>query len=86
MQPKDPKDMTITLKNELQFTHKSPKETEDEFWEFVQSVVDEFSKTRSGILVAYYPFGIYRLDDISSIHFEEEKPPKETIPMGLRPL
>lgn len=84
MKPKDPKNIIITLKNGLQFTHKE-KGTEDEFWELVQGIIDNFGKTRSATLVTYYPFSIYRFDDISSIHFENEKPPKETIPMGLHP-
>jgi len=84
MQPKDQKDMTITLKNGLQFTHKE-KGTEDEFWALVQGIIDNFTKTERATLVTYYPFSIYRFDDISSIHFQSEKPPQKIIPMGLHP-
>ena len=82
METKNPRNMTIALKNGLQFTHKELG-TEDEFWKLVQGIVDNFTETRSATLVTYYPFSVYRFKDISSIHFENEKPPNKIIPLGL---
>jgi len=75
--------ITVTLNNGQLFEQQSSA-NEDKKIQFLADIISELNKRRCGILTLYHPLGIYRLDDVSSIHFQETEPISEIPPMGFR--
>lgn len=77
--------ISITLKNGHRFEHHHVKEPQTKLFEFIGEIRDEMTKKRKGILTLPSPFGIYQMDDISSIVFHLEKGVK-TPQIGFHPI
>ena len=75
--------IAVTLKNGQCFEHHSTP-NKDKKIQFITDVISALNKRNSGILTLYHPIGIYRLDDVSSIHFKEDETFIEVPPMGFR--
>ena len=65
--------VTITLKNGFSCEHKHVKEPQSKVRDFINEVLNEFTKSHKGILTLPNPFGIYRFEDISGIIFHIEQ-------------
>ncbi len=76
--------ISITLKNGYRFEHHHVKAPQAELFEFLGEIRGEMAKKRKGVLTLPSPFGIYQMDDISSIVFHLEKGAK-TPPIGFHP-
>ena len=75
--------ITITLKNGQCFEHHPPDEPRAYRLKFINDIAQELAKQKSGILTLTYPMGIYRIEDISSIHFLDIEPDADSKPMGF---
>ena len=75
--------ISVTLKNGHGFEHQYPKEPDDELLKFIEEIIDELAKTRKGILTLPSQFGIYQMEDISSIHFLDTELDNSKLPMGF---
>ncbi len=82
MATKNTMTIAITLKNGQCFEHHPPKESFNEQLEFLNEILNELAKRHSGFLNLTYPVAIYRMDDISSIHFPDMTPSADIPHMG----
>ena len=76
--------ITVTLRNGQCFEHHPPDEPREYKLKYINVIRQELSKQKSGILTLTYPIGIYNMDDISSIHFQETETVPEIPPIGYR--
>ena len=53
--------------------------------EFINEILGELTKRSGGILTLPSPYGIYRMEDISSILFQDIVPDAKTLPLGFHP-
>lgn len=74
MATKDTIAISVTLRNGQCFEHHPPDEPREHKLKFISDIRQELSKQKRGILTLTYPIGIYRMDDISSIHFLDIEP------------
>ena len=75
--------ITVTLKNGQCFEHHSSPD-KDKKIKFIADIISGLNKRHGGILTLYHPIGIYRMDDVSGIHFQEDEPFTEAPPIGFR--
>ena len=75
--------ITVTLKNGQRFEHHPPDEPREYRLTFINDIALELAKHKSGMLTLTYPMAIYRIADISSIHFSDIEPDAESKPMGF---
>jgi len=85
MATKNTMTIAITLKNGQCFEHHPPKESFDKQLEFLNEILAELVKKHSGILTLTYPVAMYKMEDISSIHFPDMVPSAGIPPMGFHP-
>ena len=75
--------ITVTLKNGQGFEHHSSP-NKDKKIKFIADIINVLNKRSGEILTLYHPIGIYRLNDVSSIHIQETEPFIEAPPIGYR--
>jgi hypothetical protein len=75
----------VTLKTGLQFEHHIVKDPEPELLKFINEIIEEFTNQNKGILTLPSPYGIYNMNDISSIHFPDLVENRDTFPLGFHP-
>ena len=83
MATKDTITVSVTLRNGQCFEHHPPDEPREYKLKFVSDIAQELNKERSGILTLTHPMGIYRMDDISSIHFLDIEPDAKSQSIGF---
>ncbi len=85
MTTKDTAIIAITLRNGQCFEHHPPKEPPDKELEFLNTIVDGWSKAGRGILMLNYPTALYNMEDVSSIRFPEMVQIPDKTPIGFHP-
>lgn len=77
--------IVVTLKNGHQFEHHHIKDPEPKLLEFISEIIEEFTKPNKGILTLPSPYGIYDMNDISSILFPDLVSDEDKLPLGFHP-
>lgn len=77
--------ISITLKNGHRFEHHHARDPRPKLLEFINEILGELTKRSGGILTLPSPYGIYRMEDISSILFQDIVPDAKTLPLGFHP-
>ncbi len=83
MATKDTITVSVTLRNGQCFEHHPPDEPREYKLKFISDIRQELSKQKRGILTLTHPIGIYRMDDISSIHFLDIEPDTKSQRIGF---
>ena len=77
--------IVVTLKNGHRFEHEHVRDPEPKVMEFINEILTELTKRSGGILTLPSPFGLYRMEDVSSILFPDILPTAKTPRLGFHP-
>ena len=72
-----PKLIVFKFRSGYECSHSPKTKSEDEWWELINSVIQEFSMATPGLFITSGPYGAHKLQEVEAIHFGDIEPPDD---------